>query len=72
MSQNKKLYSNLAIYVPKHESNFFKICKEFVKRRYPGRSFSWFIITTMKDFINSLSKADKDLFEKQSNSQFKS
>ena len=63
MNQDKKLYSNLAVYIPKHESNFFKICKEFVKRKYPGRSFSWFIINAMKDFINSLSKDYKQLFE---------
>tara|TARA_B100000287_G_C20364251_1_gene675078 strand:+ start:413 stop:685 length:273 start_codon:yes stop_codon:yes gene_type:complete len=63
MSQNKKLYSNLAIYIPKHESNFFKICKEFVKKKFPGRSFSWFIIETMKNYVNSLPKNDKDLFE---------
>ena len=63
MSKDKKLYSNLAVYIPKHESNFFKICKEFCKRKFPGRSFSWFIINAMKDYINSLSKNEKDLFE---------
>jgi len=60
---NKKLYFNLSLYVPKHDANFLNICREFVKLRYPKKSLSWFFINAVKDKINLLPIEDKRTFE---------
>jgi rRNA-processing protein FCF1 len=51
--------------VPKHQRNFVQICEEFVKEKYPDESLSAFILDCVRDKINSLSREDKKLFEKQ-------
>jgi len=70
MQQDKRknessLYKQLSIYVPKHQRNFVQICEEFVKEKYPDESLSAFILDCVRDKINSLSREDKKLFEKQ-------
>jgi hypothetical protein len=64
-TKENSLYKQLSIYVPKHQRNFVAICEEFVKEKYPDESLSAFILECVRDKINTLSREDKKLFEKQ-------
>jgi len=63
MKKEDKLYRNLSIYVPKYEGNFMKVCEHFVKKEFEDQSFSQFLLTCVKTYINGMPRELKKKFE---------
>ena len=53
----------ISLYVSKNMRNFIKICRVYVKKYFPDERFSTFVIKCIRNYVNTLSKEERDNFE---------
>jgi len=56
---------NMSVYIPKHERSFLNICFCYAKEAFPDFSFSQFILMCIKNYINTMDRENKKVFEDQ-------